>query len=532
VSTSLVDTYQIIFPCCRRILGNQTWGRILSAIDQDASPQIFVDRLPALQRDFDLPAFIADLGRIEWAVHCTRQDTAEFDRNNETTTVNPTLTLIPVAWQNLVRLLKEDSLASQAIHAATGVHVMIWRQPQTASVQIREADDIDLLALKITVEQIPPEKAADQGGVSVGAIESALYQAVSKGLLLAPASRIQRNGASTRAATPDLESYLTADIFTLQWHITQACDLKCKHCYDRSDRTAMPLDTALAILEDFHSFCRDMHVRGQVSFTGGNPLLYPGFKDIYQETAAHGFGIAILGNPTPAREIEALAAIAKPVYFQISLEGLENHNDAIRGKGHFNRSLAFLDELRNLDIYTMVMLTLTRDNMNQVLPLAELLRDRADFFTFNRLSAVGEGAQLKMAEPLAFKSWLKDFVAAARENPILGLKDNLINIIRQETGQKFFGGCTGYGCGAAFNFVALLADGEVHACRKFPSPIGNMRQDRLMDIYHSPGANAYRTGSQACAACSLNIVCRGCLAITYSEGLDVFKDRDPFCFIA
>ena len=31
-----------------------------------------------------------------------------------------------------------------------------------------------------------------------------------------------------------------------------------------------------------------------------------------------------------------------------------------------------------------------------------------------------------------------------------------------------FGGCTGFGCGAAFNFMAVLPDGEVHACRKVP----------------------------------------------------------------
>jgi radical SAM protein with 4Fe4S-binding SPASM domain len=113
----------------------------------------------------------------------------------------------------------------------------------------------------------------------------------------------------------------------------------------------------------------------------------------------------------------------------------------------------------------------------------------------------------------------------------MGLKDNLINIIRSEKNMPPFGGCTGYGCGAAFNFVALLPDGEVHACRKFPSLIGNMLQNSLTDIYHSRLARRYRDGSRACRDCNLNIVCRGCLASTYSQGLDVFKDKDPFCFM-
>jgi radical SAM protein with 4Fe4S-binding SPASM domain len=91
-------------------------------------------------------------------------------------------------------------------------------------------------------------------------------------------------------------------------------------------------------------------------------------------------------------------------------------------------------------------------------------------------------------------------------------------------------GCTGYGCGAAFNFISVLSDGETHACRKFPSPIGNVFKQNLKEIYDSPQAERYRSGPEQCRTCDLWIVCRGCLASAFSEGLDVFKDRDPYCF--
>ena len=55
-------------------------------------------------------------------------------------------------------------------------------------------------------------------------------------------------------------------------------------------------------------------------------------------------------------------------------------------------------------------------------------------------------------------------------------------------------------------------------------------QNNLYDIYHTDLAERYRTGSRACRNCRLNPVCRGCLAIAYSMGLDVFTDKDPFCF--
>jgi selenobiotic family peptide radical SAM maturase len=179
----------------------------------------------------------------------------------------------------------------------------------------------------------------------------------------------------------------------------------------------------------------------------------------------------------------------------------------------------------------MVMLTLTRDNMDQVIPLAEILRDKADLFTFNRLARVGEGASLRLPEKERYTAFLESYTEAASSNPVLGLKDNLINILRHRKGMEPFGGCAGYGCSAAFNFVSLLPDGEVHACRKFPSYIGNALLNTLSEIYDSPAAGRYRSGCNGCRECFIRPVCGGCMAMAYSAGLDVFEERDPFCFM-
>ena len=99
--------------------------------------------------------------------------------------------------------------------------------------------------------------------------------------------------------------YLTSPAFTLQWHVTQACDLHCRHCYDRSNRSALTMDAAERILNDLNDFCHAKHVKGQVSFTGGNPLLHPDFSAIYQAAANLGFSLAILGNPAPQSSLRS-----------------------------------------------------------------------------------------------------------------------------------------------------------------------------------------------------------------------------------
>lgn len=497
----------------------------------ETEPQDFAEKLDSLKSTLALPEHIPDLARIEWALSQVRSGPAVAHQKNVAISVNPSLKLVPVGWKHLTALMKVNSGKDPVIEISAGTHVMIWRHPKTDKTHIREANDTDLLSLKVTVEKTDPKTAASMGNVAIGVIDRAIRHSISQGVLISPRSLIQRDIRPACEPVSELEPYLSVDTFTLQWHITQACDLHCRHCYDRSQRLSLPFGASVAVLDDLYSFCQEMHVSGQVSFTGGNPLLYPRFTDIYKEAADRGFNTAILGNPTPIGEIEKLLGLAKPSYFQISLEGLEAHNDHIRGKGHFQRSLEFLDQLGSLDIYTMVMLTLSNDNIHQVLPLAEMLRDRTDFFTFNRLSTVGEGARLQMAAPDTFQMFLRQYCAASRQNPIMGFKDNLINIVLNEEDGKPFGGCTGFGCGAAFNFIALLADGEVHACRKFPSLIGNIRQNCLMDIYHSKLARQYRTGSAKCSACRLKTVCRGCLAITHSYGLDVFTEKDPYCFM-
>jgi radical SAM protein with 4Fe4S-binding SPASM domain len=61
--------------------------------------------------------------------------------------------------------------------------------------------------------------------------------------------------------------------------------------------------------------------------------------------------------------------------------------------------------------------------------------------------------------------------------------------------------------------------------------MGNAFEESLSDIYDSEIARRYRAGTDACTSCAIRTRCGGCLAISYSHGLDIFRERDPFCFI-
>lgn len=324
---------------------------------------------------------------------------------------------------------------------------------------------------------------------------------------------------------------LVSEFFSLQWHITNSCDLYCKHCYDRSKRSPLTLAQGEKILSDLDDFCKERCVKGHVCFTGGNPFLSPHFLKLYAYAADKGFTVDILGNPVTEGELSALLRIKKPGLFQISLEGMKRHNDSIRGKGTFDRALGFLELLKSLEVPSGVMLTLTNKNMGQVLRLGKLLQGKTGFFTFSRLSQVGEGARLEMPSKDEYALFLLKYLNAARKNPTLSLKDNLFNIILYQNNLPLFEGCVGFGCSPAFNTVAVLSDGEVHACRKFPSLIGNINKRSLSQIYDAPIAKKYRKGNSACTTCFVKPLCGGCMASIISGGGDIFKDKDPYCFM-
>ncbi|MDZ7762134.1 MAG: thio(seleno)oxazole modification radical SAM maturase SbtM [Desulfovermiculus sp.] len=518
-----------LFPACRKLMGERLWSLAGKAfVSHD--PGEFSEFLQEFLRDglSDLQ-YLPDLARLELAIARVRE-CSHTKRIDEGIAVHPCLELLELEWTNVCSLVPDSQSRNHLPPDPGREKILVWPEGK-GQVQCRPATDNDLLALKLVVEGISVPEAAGQTGYRASRIWPVINQAVQNNILIRGQSLIQRKFPEFEAQPSWAAKYLTADVFTLQWHVTQACDLKCRHCYGRESRNPLDLDRAMYVLDDFDRFCRQKNVHGQISFTGGNPMLYPHLATVHEAAVDRGFTVGILGNPAPEEQLKELQLSGPVSFYQLSLEGLAEHNDFIRGSGHYQSVLDFLDTLKKLGIFSMVMLTLTKANTRQVLDLAESLQGRADLFTFNRLSMVGSGAYLTPADKEEFKDLLYAYQNKAKDLKGVGFKDNLFNLVRYEQDGPLFGGCTGYGCGAAFNFVAVLCDGEVHACRKFPSPLGNVFSSSLQDIYDSQLAQRYREGPTECKGCPIRPVCRGCLAVVSSSGLDVFQDKDPYCFV-
>ena len=138
----------------------------------------------------------------------------------------------------------------------------------------------------------------------------------------------------------------TGGWFTLQWHITHRCNLRCTHCY-QDDYAAFGSREALA------------NVLG-----------------LLREARERGVTTAVLSNGTLIGRREAVRLQACGVdYVQISLDGMERTHDAIRGKGSFARAVAGIRALRERKIFVTVSFTAQRGNLGELPKLARFCDD-------------------------------------------------------------------------------------------------------------------------------------------------------------
>ena len=212
---------------------------------------------------------------------------------------------------------------------------------------------------------------------------------------------VLRYGAESRRLPSHLLQFSADKKPVVVWNCTRRCNLRCVHCYSRSEDRAyegeLTTGEAVAMLEDFGRFGVPV-----VLFSGGEPLLRPDLLTLIQRTAALGMRAVISTNGTLITEeaAERLKTVALS-YVGVSLDGLQNVNDRFRGAaGAFERALAGIRNCRRAGIKVGLRFTITRRNAAEIDGIFDLVR-REDIprVCFYHLVYAGRGSKL-MSEDL------------------------------------------------------------------------------------------------------------------------------------
>ena len=335
------------------------------------------------------------------------------------------------------------------------------------------------------------------------------------------------------------------EYFAFQWHITDRCDQRCAHCYicaeGHPELVDMSFSQARQVIADCVEMCRRMNRLPYFYITGGDPILHHRFWDILALLRERDIPFTILGNPFHLTdEVCARLKAQGCDKYQLSIDGLRDTHDAIRKPGSFDTTIEKITLIRKTGIRCAVMTTVSGTNLHEIPAIIDLaVAHKVDIFAFGRYCPTSFEKSTHI-EPLEYRDFLeriwRKFEQYKDSGTIFNLKDHLWTLFLYEKGlfhipedaeaDTLYDGCH---CGDCH--ITILPTGNVMACRRFESPIGNLFDEPLYRIYQGEKMNAYRQHDkfEKCSRCELLRFCRGCPAVAYGYTHN-FYAPDPQCW--
>ncbi|MEJ2726739.1 MAG: radical SAM protein [Deltaproteobacteria bacterium] len=313
-------------------------------------------------------------------------------------------------------------------------------------------------------------------------------------------------------------SAMTRFDFFIQWHLTERCNLHCRHCYQDARR---PKEMTAE------------EVKHQID---GATEMFKAWEGEHGRTA-------LMTNGSLIRRKDAQKAFSLGVSdIQVSLEGPAQLHDAIRGRGSFvlaSRGVEYLASEGNRVSANMTLSRLNADKIEETVSVAKNL----GFCRMGLSRVVPCGSGKSLIESLLTPGELKDAYqrAMALSSPSfeVGSGDPLAGVLSESTPNPT-SNLTLSGCSAAFSGVTVCSDGSVMPCRRIGLIAGNLKKSSLRTIWASSKLlwqlRRRESYSGKCGECVRWPSCRGCRAIAYAYAAgqgkpDLFAD-DPQCWLA
>ncbi len=344
-------------------------------------------------------------------------------------------------------------------------------------------------------------------------------------------------------------THATKDFF-VQLHLTERCNLSCRHCYQSGTACdgEMPLAAvrrmiaeAADMLDRWNdaydiAFNRSMHV------TGGEPFMRPDLPDVLATCKEHGFATHLLSNATLVNADTAKRIKDAVDSVQVSIEGPEAVHDAIRGKGAFVHAVRGIAAMVAGNIPVTLNLTLSRVNVDYIEDLQQLAYDwGVQRVGLSRLVPAGKGADLadSMLGPERLRDLYASFLRTNGHKTRIETGDPLAGVLSARHGTGDAGHVPFGGCAAGVSGITVLPDGTMTPCRRCPVPLGNIIRDSMRAVWAtSPVLRALRDRRRykgRCGPCVHWAACRGCRAVAYAHALmrgrNDFLGDDPQCWL-
>ncbi len=328
---------------------------------------------------------------------------------------------------------------------------------------------------------------------------------------------------------------------------TLACNLKCRHCGSMAGR---PRENELSTREAKALF-EDLADLGCIRLTlsGGEPMCRSDWPELIEAAALTGMHVAMITNAVAFDDEAAKRAKDKGLRaVGFSLDGPRDVHDWIRGRvGHFERISRAMDASLAAGLGFGVISFVNRKNLDRLDEMYDFIARKGAYAWQVQLGAdMGNLSEnrglLLLPEQLPR---LETSLAALIEKRALKIEvaDSIgyfgphEEVLRSSRNPSCFKGCK-----AGISVLGIESDGHVKGCLSIMAGYneqgaqyreGNIRNERLSEIWNRPGAFAYNRKWRiedlggACRGCEAAEICRGgCLSQRVAAGDGV---SNPMC---
>lgn len=316
----------------------------------------------------------------------------------------------------------------------------------------------------------------------------------------------------------------------LNLHITNQCNLFCKHCYNGKRNvkflTAEQVEYIIKNVLEYFKAPID-----RINLLGGEPTIHPDFLQILKICQTNA---PIVGVSTNGKNIMKYAlAFRKEDKIQLSIETLdEKLADWYRGKGYYEHFCKINQQLNEIGIKPSVKMLLDKKVLPYLLP--SLLKAVELGFTnlgFNRIVLSGNASdldsELSSDELMYAYKILLGFMV--KYNIRIHVSDGIwYNYIAEK-----FKLPNNVACAALNSTIAVIENGDVMLCRRLEFCLGNIFEENIASLINK--SNDFkrllaRDFIGICGDCPKKINCGGCRACVKAKTGNLLGS-DELCFL-
>ena len=303
--------------------------------------------------------------------------------------------------------------------------------------------------------------------------------------------------------------------------ITNKCNLSCSICIrvsDCSDTIEMDYKTYTETLlaNDFSN--------ADIIITGGEPTMHDSFCEIVDFTCRYAKNVSVTTNGTMAYYIDSLSN-KENLSFQVSLDGDEITNDAIRGVGAYSRIANTLNKFEKHHINYCVASVVSKKNKDSIKNLVPFLSSLKSMQNW-RISyemPFGNSGFSDMLTADEWNSFVDDIIKSVnfrlRIQKIFPFKLYDKKILEAEGFELQSKRC--FNCGSGRDKIYVYPDYSVYSCTCLTDfCLGNLKENTFEDIIlgnEIKKFSEYKIDSDVpCSECKYYAFCKGgCIGMSY-----------------